>query len=45
MKMVWAVFRPDKVEVVARQLKSIAVGGCTISLCVAMESNGSSTSR
>lgn len=30
MKMVWAVVRSDKVELVARQLKSIGVSGCTV---------------
>ncbi len=30
MKMIWAVLRSDKVEAVARQLKSIGVSGCTV---------------
>jgi len=30
MKMVWAVVRSDKVELIARQLKKIGVGGCTV---------------
>ena len=30
MKMIWAVVRSDKVELVARQLKSIGVSGCTV---------------
>lgn len=29
MKMIWAVVRSDKVELIARQLKSIGVSGCT----------------
>lgn len=30
MKMIWAVVRSDRVEVVARQLKKIGVSGCTL---------------
>ena len=30
MKMVWAVVRSDRVELIARQLKKIGVGGCTV---------------
>jgi len=29
MKMIWAVVRSDKVELIARQLKKIGVSGCT----------------
>jgi len=32
MKMVWAVIRSDKVELIARQLKRIGVSGCTVYL-------------
>jgi len=31
MKMVWAIVRSSKVDEVARCLKSIGVGGCTVS--------------
>ncbi|MFQ5683312.1 MAG: P-II family nitrogen regulator [Candidatus Binatia bacterium] len=30
MKMIWAVVRSDKVELIARQLKRIGVNGCTV---------------
>lgn len=30
MKMIWAIVRSDKVEMIARQLKSIGVSGCTV---------------
>lgn len=30
MKLIWAVVRSDKVELIARQLKSISVSGCTV---------------
>ena len=30
MKMIWAVVRSSKVELVARRLKSIGVSGCTV---------------
>lgn len=30
MKMIWAVVRSDKVELIARQLKAIGVSGCTV---------------
>jgi nitrogen regulatory protein P-II 1 len=30
MKMIWAVVRSDKVELIARQLKRIGVSGCTV---------------
>ena len=30
MKMIWAVVRSDKVELIARQLKKIGVSGCTV---------------
>ena len=30
MKMIWAVVRSDKDQIVARRLKSIGVSGCTI---------------
>jgi len=30
MKMIWAVIRSDKVESIARRLKKIGVGGCTV---------------
>ncbi len=30
MKMIWAVVRSDKVEPIARRLKKIGVGGCTV---------------
>lgn len=30
MKMIWAVVRSDKVELIARQLKGIGVSGCTV---------------
>ena len=31
MKMIWAIVRSDKVEGIARQLKSLGVSGCTVS--------------
>ena len=30
MKLIWAVVRSDKIELIARQLKSIGVSGCTV---------------
>jgi nitrogen regulatory protein P-II 1 len=30
MKMIWAVVRSDKIELIARQLKEIGVSGCTV---------------
>lgn len=30
MKMIWAVVRSDKIELIARQLKVIGVSGCTV---------------
>lgn len=30
MKMIWAIVRSDKVELIARQLKDIGVSGCTV---------------
>ena len=30
MKMIWAVIRSNKVELIARQLKSIGISGCTV---------------
>ena len=31
MKMIWAVVRSSKVELIARRLKDIGVSGCTVS--------------
>lgn len=30
MKMIWAVVRSDKVELVARRLKNVGISGCTV---------------
>jgi nitrogen regulatory protein PII len=30
MKMIWAVVRSGKVEAIARSLKSMGIGGCTV---------------
>ncbi len=30
MKLIWAVVRSDKIELIARQLKGIGVSGCTV---------------
>lgn len=30
MKMIWAVVRSDKIEPIARRLKKIGIGGCTV---------------
>lgn len=30
MKMIWAVVRSDKVEIIAQELNSIGVSGCTV---------------
>lgn len=30
MKMIWAIVRSNKVEAIARQLKSLGISGCTV---------------
>ena len=30
MKMIWAVVRSDRVELITRQLKKIGISGCTV---------------
>ena len=30
MKMIWAIVRSDKVEAIARHLKSLGISGCTV---------------
>ena len=30
MKLIWAVVRSDKIELIARQLKGIGISGCTV---------------